>query len=115
MIIVREFTFDSAHKLDWHNGKCKNLHGHTYRLQVWVKGSLTEEGIVLDFKELDKIVKEEVINILDHKFLNEVIENPTAENMCIWIWNHLKEKLNYIYEIRLWETPKSFAVYRGKD
>jgi len=114
MIIAREFTFDSAHKLGWHKGKCKNFHGHTYRLQIWVKGPLTEDGIVLDFAELDQIVKRKVVEILDHRLLNDIIENPTAENICIWVWNELIGDLNCLYEIRLWETPKSFAVYNGE-
>lgn len=113
MIIVRQFTFDSAHKLNWYKGKCKNLHGHTYRLQIAIKGSINKNGIVMDFKKLDKIVKQSVIEKLDHKYLNKIIKNPTAENMCLWIWNKLKKDLN-LYEIKLWETPNSFAIYDGK-
>jgi 6-pyruvoyltetrahydropterin/6-carboxytetrahydropterin synthase len=74
MIIVRQFTFDSAHKLDWHKGKCKNLHGHTYRLQIAIKGEMNKNGIVMDFKELDKIVKQSVIEKLDHIYLNKIME-----------------------------------------
>jgi 6-pyruvoyltetrahydropterin/6-carboxytetrahydropterin synthase len=115
MIISKEFVFDSAHKLDWHRGKCKNLHGHTYKLQVSVKGNLSEQGIVIDFADLDKIVKEKVIEILDHRLLNEIIPNPTAENLSIWIWDKLKDNLKGLCEIKLWETPKSFAVYSGEE
>ena len=113
MIIGREFSFDAAHKLDWYNGKCKNLHGHTYKLIVLVKGDLNENGIIIDFKELDDIVKKEVMDILDHSYLNEVIKNPTAENICVWIWDKLKNKIIGLYEIKLWETADSFAVYNG--
>ena len=115
MIIAREFTFDSAHKLTWHRGKCKNLHGHTYILQVWIKDKLSKNGVVLDFKELDLIVKKEIIEKLDHKYINKIIKNPTAENMCIWIWDRLKKELKNIYEIRLWENQKSFVVYNGDN
>jgi len=114
MIIAREFTFDSAHKLDWHKGKCKNLHGHTYKLQVSVKGNLSEQGIVIDFEIIDKIVKEKVIDLLDHRLLNEIIPNPTAENISIWIWDKLKDNLKGLCEIKLWETQKSFVTYSGE-
>jgi len=113
MIIGREFSFDAAHKLEWHNGKCKNLHGHTYKFEVLIKGELNRAGIVLDFHELDEIVKDEILEILDHSYLNEIIENPTAEEIAIWIWNKLKEKLEGLYEVKIWESPKSFAIYRG--
>jgi len=113
MIIGREFSFDAAHKLEWHNGKCKNLHGHTYRLEVLVKGELNRAGIVIDFHELNEIVKDEVLAFLDHSYLNDIIDNPTAEEISIWIWNKLKEKLEGLYEVKIWEGLKSFVIYRG--
>ncbi len=113
MIIVREFVFDSAHKLEWHKGKCKNLHGHTYKLQIAVEGELNKNGVVMDFKDLDKTVKERVIKRLDHQYLNDIINNPTAENTCLWIWKELEKEVN-LKEIKLWETPKSFAIYKGE-
>ena len=113
MEITKEFTFDSAHQLNWHQGKCKNLHGHTYKLRVTVKGEIKQNGIIIDFGELKKIVNESVIEQLDHKFLNDIIDNPTAENLIVWIWDQLKSKLN-LSEIRLWETPTSYVTYKGK-
>lgn len=112
MIIAKEFSFDSAHKLDWHKGKCRNLHGHTYKLQVLIQGELNEQGIVMDFKELDDKVKA-VLEKLDHAYLNSIIKNPTAENLAIFIWDKLKNSLP-LYEIKLWETPDSFVVYMGE-
>jgi 6-pyruvoyltetrahydropterin/6-carboxytetrahydropterin synthase len=111
--ITKEFTFDAAHKLDWHKGKCKNLHGHTYKLGITIKGKLNKNGVVIDFIDLKKIINNEVIKILDHKYLNDIIENPTAENTIVWIWNQLKDKLN-LTKIKLWETPTSYATYYGK-
>lgn len=113
MLITKEFTFDSAHKLDWHHGKCKNLHGHTYKLQVTVKGNLNKNGVVIDFGDLKEIANKKVIEVLDHKYLNELIQNPTAENIVIWIWNRLKRELS-LHEVKLWETPTSFVTYTGK-
>ena len=112
ILITKEFTFDSAHQLDWHGGKCKNLHGHTYKLQVTISGKLTKEGVVMDFGDLKKIVNQKIIEKLDHQYLNKIIENPTAENMVIWIWNQLKGDFN-LNTIKLWETPTSYVTYRG--
>ena len=112
--LVREFTFDAAHNLKWHKGKCKNVHGHTYKLQVFVKGELNKNGIIIDLKDIDNIVKKEIIEILDHDYLNNILENPTVENLIIWIWKKLEDKLNGLYELRVWETPKSFAIYTGE-
>jgi 6-pyruvoyltetrahydropterin/6-carboxytetrahydropterin synthase len=113
MIVAREFEFDSAHKLEWYDGKCKDLHGHTYRLQVFVKEEVNKQGVVIDFYELNNMVKQFVVDLLDHKYLNEIIENPTAENICVWIWSELKDRLNGLFEIKLWENSKSFVIYRG--
>jgi 6-pyruvoyltetrahydropterin/6-carboxytetrahydropterin synthase len=110
--ITKEFTFDAAHQLDWHKGKCKNLHGHTYKLRVTVKGELNENGIIIDFTDLKAIVNEAVIEKIDHKLLNDVFDNPTAEILIVWIWDQLKSKLN-LSEISLWETPTSYATYKG--
>ena len=112
VFITKEFTFDSAHQLKWHKGKCKNLHGHTYKLQITIQGALNKDGIVIDFGDLKKIVKEKVIEKLDHQFLNEIIKNPTAENMVVWMWEQLEKELK-LFEIKLWETPTSYATYQG--
>lgn len=112
IFITKEFIFDSAHKLDWHQGKCKNLHGHTYRLQVAAKGEINKNGVIMDFVDLKEIVNNLVIDRIDHKFLNDILENPTAENLAVWIWDQLKLKLN-LSEIQLWETPTSYVTYKG--
>ncbi|APT74198.1 6-pyruvoyl tetrahydropterin synthase [Thermosipho melanesiensis] len=117
MFVTKEFTFDAAHNLIKYHGKCEKLHGHTYKLLVTVAGKKDEEGMVIDFLELKKIVKENVLNILDHSYINEIIEQPSAENIAEWIWERLKEKLNteryFLYEIKLYETPTSYVTLRG--
>ena len=113
MQITKEFSFDAAHKLEWHSGKCKNLHGHTYKLLVTLEGDLNENGIVLDFGDIKKIVKENVMEKLDHSFLNDTIPNPTVENIIIWIWEHLNPHLPSLYELKLHETPTSSVIYKG--
>ncbi len=111
MFVTKEFTFDSAHYLPDYHGKCESMHGHTYKMHVTVEGEVQPDGMVLDFVELKKIVKERVISKLDHKLLNEVIATPSAENIAIWSWEQLEKKLP-LYEIKVWETPTSFVTYR---
>ena len=70
---AKEFTFDMAHMLDGHDGKCQNLHGHTYILQVEISGSLKEsgakKGMVMDFSDLKNIVKTHILDKMDHAFI----------------------------------------------
>jgi len=118
-IVTKEFTFDSAHFLQDYNGKCENLHGHTYKLQVSVEGARDESGLVIDFVELKKIVNEKIIDKLDHTNLNDVLDvNPSAENIVEWIWNTLSHdfstKRYHLYAVKLWETPTSFAEFKNQ-
>ena len=120
VLISKEFTFDSAHHLHAYDGKCQNLHGHTYKLQVIMNGKPDYRGIVIDFAEIKRMTKERIINRLDHKYLNEVLPlmNTTAENMVVWIYEELNQALLEeglapnikLEEVRLWETPTSYAA-----
>lgn len=120
VLISKEFTFDAAHHLHCYEGKCKNLHGHTYKVILGVSGFVDEIGLVIDFGDLKKIWKEEIEIFLDHRYLNETLPNmnTTAENMVVWIYEKLAESLNSRSEelrvefIRLYETPTSFAEVR---
>ncbi len=119
MYISKEFKFDSAHQLIEYNGKCENLHGHTYKLRVTLKGEIDpKSGMIIDFTILKKIVNENIIEKLDHTFLNNIVKQPTAENIIQWIWNELKNLLtgkNYkLYELILWETEDSFVSLRDE-
>lgn len=120
MKVTKIFTFDSAHNLVNYNGKCENLHGHTYKLEVTVEGKPDNDGIVIDFIKLKKIVDESIIEKLDHKYLNECFKfNTTCENMVVWMWNELKPLLKtslyHLYKIRLWETPTSYSEITKDD
>ncbi|HBO37134.1 MAG TPA: 6-carboxytetrahydropterin synthase QueD [Pasteurellaceae bacterium] len=137
--ISKEFSFDMAHILDGHDGKCQNLHGHTYKLQVEVSGELhiagAKKGMVIDFSEVKTIVQKAILEPMDHAFiydtgserecriahlLNELNSKTfgmpvrtTAEEMARFIFNRLKrEEQLPISAIRLWETPTSFCEYR---
>jgi 6-pyruvoyltetrahydropterin/6-carboxytetrahydropterin synthase len=114
MLVTKKFTFDSAHKLINYKGKCKNLHGHTYSLYVTIEGEVDKKsGMVIDFNLIKSTVNEKVIDILDHQMLNEIVKQPTAENLAIWIWSQIEGEVD-IYEIKLWETPDSFVSFKGK-
>jgi 6-pyruvoyltetrahydropterin/6-carboxytetrahydropterin synthase len=99
------FTFEAAHRLAWHPGKCRNPHGHSYRLDVTVAGPLDHNGVVIDFDELTDVVERAVINQWDHSDLNALIENPTAELLAHRAWELLTDAGLVLDGLRLWETP----------
>lgn len=90
MFVTKIFTFDAAHKLTDYYGKCERLHGHTYKLEVTLEGDVQSNGMVIDFVVLKRVVKKHVIDKVDHQYLNDVIENPSAERVVMWMWGQLK-------------------------
>lgn len=117
MTIFKQFTFDSAHFLpnvpDGH--KCKNIHGHTYRLTVYITGELhSQQQWVMDFSDVKETINTVLIEI-DHKILNgiEGLGNPTCENVTLWLWNKIKPRIPKLIKIELWETSTSGTVYNG--
>ena len=116
MLISREFTFDAAHFLTNYHGKCERLHGHTYRLRVTFEGKVQKNCLVIDFVLIKQLVKKRILDKLDHFLLNDIIKNPSAEHVIIWVWEELNKadfgKSVRLYELRLWETPNSFVTYR---
>lgn len=119
MIVIRTFTFDAAHYVPSYHGKCEALHGHTYKLLVKVEGKRDGEGMVIDFAVLKQIVREHVLNTLDHKCLNDILPVPTAENIAVYVWDKLSVVLrceNYrLAEVEVWETANNGCVYRGEE
>jgi len=120
--IFVEDGFSAAHNLKNYNGKCENLHGHNYRVRVFISGSgLDSSGMLLDFTILKKYLGK-IMEKLDHKYLNEVKPfdrvNPTAENIAKYIYDKLKlnvkgKRLN-IKKIAVWETETNCAIYYEK-
>jgi 6-pyruvoyltetrahydropterin/6-carboxytetrahydropterin synthase len=118
-VVTKIFHFESAHHLPGHSGKCAHLHGHSYRLEVTVRGPIkdvpgaSDHGMVMDFGDLSHIVKNSVIERLDHRDLNEVTGlHTTAENLVHWIWNELTNHglpQALLYRIRLWETESGYV------
>ncbi|MDV2582938.1 6-carboxytetrahydropterin synthase QueD [Alkalibacillus haloalkaliphilus] len=123
VMVSKEFTFDAAHHLHCYEGKCKNLHGHTYKVIFGVSGYVDDTGILIDFGDIKKIWKEQIEIYLDHRYLNEMLPamNTTAENMVVWIYEKMDEALQQdenrydgarVEFVRLFETPTSYAEAR---
>ena len=107
--VTRSFRFEAAHQLPWHDGACRNLHGHSYRLEVTVEGPIGEQGMVIDFADLKAAVNAKVIDRYDHRYLNDLLDNPTAELLATEIWKAVEAADLAVCRIRLWETPDSFV------
>jgi 6-pyruvoyltetrahydropterin/6-carboxytetrahydropterin synthase len=105
-------------------GKCNNPHGHghNYTLEVTVKGNVDQRsGFVVDLKELKEIMNREVIEAMDHRFLNKEVADfkdqiPTTENLAISIWRRLQPKLSLaeLHRVRVYETPDLFVDFYGE-
>jgi 6-pyruvoyltetrahydropterin/6-carboxytetrahydropterin synthase len=106
-------------------GKCNNPngHGHNYTLEVTVKGSVdAQTGFVVDLKQLKDIMNREVVDALDHRYLNKEVPEfatqiPTTENIAITVWKRLRDKLNVakLHRVRIYETPDLWADYYGEE
>ncbi|WP_396197017.1 6-pyruvoyl trahydropterin synthase family protein [Flavobacterium sp.] len=143
--ITKQFSFETGHALYGYDGKCKNVHGHSYKLSVTVIGSpITDKnhvkfGMVIDFGDLKKIVKEQIVDVFDHATvfnkntphveLAQELKNrghhvilvdyqPTSENMVIDFSNKIKHLLpenTKLHSLRLQETDSSFAEWFASD
>jgi len=137
MIITKEFQFDMAHMLDGHDGKCKNLHGHTYKIKTGIKGDIiqngSKKGMVMDYGEIKDIVNEHILNKMDHSYIydsksiieteiaNILIKNnqkvycfegrTTAENLSSHIYKILKKEITNLMFVQVYETPSSSAYF----
>jgi 6-pyruvoyltetrahydropterin/6-carboxytetrahydropterin synthase len=110
--VTRCFSFEAAHQLPWHPGKCRDLHGHGYRLEVTVEGPVNEQGVVLDFADVEAVVEREVIARYDHTYLNDLFDNPTAELIAHDAWKRLEAADLAVTRIRLWETADCMVEVR---
>ncbi len=109
-----EFYFAAAHRLPRYEGPCFRMHGHNYKFFVAVEGEVDPaSGMIADFGEIKRIVGELVLAKVDHRVLNDTLENPTAENIARWIWETLQPSLPGLAEVRLYEIPDSCVTYRG--
>lgn len=117
-----EHTFAAAHALRNYHGRCENVHGHNYRVQVRVSGpELDESGMLVDFVELKRLLRG-ISDRLDHQFLNEIdpfqTVNPSAENIAKYLFDELSGNLRSenaaeVEEVTVWETDIQYARYRA--
>jgi 6-pyruvoyltetrahydropterin/6-carboxytetrahydropterin synthase len=134
-------TFSAAHSLRYYRGKCEKLHGHNWKVELTLQGrKLNKIGILYDFTDLKKILKE-IISNLDHKHLNEIPAfkrtNPTSENIAKYIYDNVKHRISKAYDgvrycdlhkpqiskpdtitlkisrVKVWESESSSATYKG--
>lgn len=112
-------SFAAAHRLRDYSGKCENLHGHNWVVEVRVRAeSLNDVGLAVDFKDL-KSATDAVLDSLDHKFLNDLEAfkemNPSSENIARWIFGSLTRRLSGLgvglREVSVWENPNCCATY----
>ncbi len=119
--VMIERNFSSAHQLRGYKGKCENLHGHNYKIEIYARGrELDNIGLLVDFGEL-KAAADEIVNYLDHRNINELppfdVElNPSAENLARYILERVASSVGdervQVYKVRCFETPTSVATYQ---
>lgn len=131
MKISKEFKWEMGHRLPFHSGKCKNIHGHTYKMRVEIEGDLDSNGMVMDYYDVSSVISP-LIDELDHSFIvkdddSEVIEflnklnskkvvvpfETTAENITLYMLQKIKEKITSDrikkIKVRVYETEKTYA------
>lgn len=117
--ISKTFSFEAAHTLAWHEGKCSRLHGHSYRCVVEITGKPDDRGIIVDFDALTPLIEDAVIEHYDHRLLNDFLENPTAERIAADIFSRLSEAwsahrlVGTISAVTVWETADNSATVRA--
>jgi 6-pyruvoyltetrahydropterin/6-carboxytetrahydropterin synthase len=119
MEVTKEFTFDAAHHLPDYNGRCRNVHGHTWTLRVSMKGVIDPStGMVCDFARIKEKIEESIIKTglcLDHRDLNELIDNPTCENLIYRLAVQLHRIAFPWSKLELSETPTSWCTLLRED
>ena|SRR3990167_10055103 len=117
MKVYKKIAFDAAHWLPNYEGRCHNLHGHRWEIEIGFDGPVdSATGFVTDFIDLKRFLEEEVEKRFDHSLLNDIIRNPTAENLVQYIRDNLEtysglelsDRLRPC-SIRVWESPDSYA------
>ena len=122
--VMIERNFSSAHQLRGYKGKCENLHGHNYKIEIYARGrELDNIGLLVDFVEL-KEAADEIVAYLDHKNINELPPfdeelNPSAENLARFILERVAARVGddrvRIHKVRCFETPTSVATYQIEE
>lgn len=113
--VTYQVDFEAAHWLpevpDGH--KCKRMHGHSYRVEITVKGPVNAVGMVLDYADI-KAAADPFVNLLDHHIVNDHVPNSTSENLAVWFWENLIDALPQLHHVRVYETPRAYSTYSGE-
>jgi 6-pyruvoyltetrahydropterin/6-carboxytetrahydropterin synthase len=113
--LMVEETFDAAHALRNYEGPCENLHGHTWKAQVFLKGNkINKIGMLEDFKTIKKELNL-ILQALDHRLLNDLKpftkQNPTSENLAFFIYKRMKKNIKTVSKVTVWESATTNASY----
>ena len=117
--LMVETHFSAAHQLRGYKGECEKLHGHNWKVQVYVIAErLNEIDIAIDFHDLKRITDEFIV-LLDHSFLNDIFpfteKNPSSENIAKWTYDSIRKKLNddniHLSAVTVWESETTSATY----
>ena len=117
MALFKTFQIEAAHRLPMvpAGHKCSRLHGHSFRIDIHVAGPIDPQfGWVMDFADI-KLAFAPLFDALDHRYLNEIdgLDNPTSENLAVWIWQRLKPALPLLSKVVIHETCTSGCSYVG--
>jgi len=114
--VVKKVGFSAAHRLPNYEGKCANWHGHNWVIELGITGEIDESGMVIDFGVLKEALQP-ILDNLDHRTVNEIIPNPTAENIALYIKGWLEKYWiggsTRIEFVRVWETEDSYVEVKG--
>jgi 6-pyruvoyltetrahydropterin/6-carboxytetrahydropterin synthase len=119
MELFAEVTFEAAHRLPNvpPGHKCARVHGHSYKVVLHIRGPVDAQmGWVMDLGDIDSAFAP-LRAMLDHRSLNDVegLENPTSENLAMWIWRKLRPVLPMLFRVRVSETANVGVIYEGED
>jgi len=116
--LVKTFRFEAAHALPNvpADHKCRRLHGHSYRVDIHVRGPIdSHTGMVMDFGNIKDVVSP-VLKELDHRYLNDIpgLANCTSELIAVYLWNRIRPALPQLWAIAVWESDSSRCIYTGE-
>jgi 6-pyruvoyltetrahydropterin/6-carboxytetrahydropterin synthase len=117
--LAKTFRFEAAHRLPMvpPDHKCHRMHGHSFVIEVTLEGDVDPRtGWLLDFGDVTEVVRPILMSELDHRTLNDVtgLENPTSENLCLWLWKRLSPHLPGLSAVTVHETCAARCTYRGR-
>ena len=116
--LTKCYTFEAAHQLPMvpADHKCARMHGHSFRIEVAVAGKVDgRSGWLVDFGDISAVVEPLLKSELDHRTLNDVpgLDNPTSENLCLWLWKRLQPRIEGLSTLTVHETCTARCTYRG--